>query len=285
MRLSLWYRTAKPDEPAEVVLCYLDQNKAHIAYRNQHIGLPAATAWTRFERTLEPPAGAAFIQPMLEGAPWTERGEKVGTVWVDDLSLNDTGSGAELLADGGFEAAKPLGAEARVTFDCQAWDEALARATKDYHFNNFVLGVPGLGGGTFYARAEGELLGFRQGSPEYQALFKAWCDGARAHLAERGLLDKAVCYPFDEPGEKDYPFVVNQLRLLKENFEYLALLKRLLAAKRARLPAAEIATYEALLVVPPEISKSLTDWTKDPAPLEARRQQIAKAIEGLAQRQ
>jgi hypothetical protein len=451
VRMSLWYRTAKPDEPAEVILQYLDQGKAHIAYRNQHLGLPGTTAWTRFERTLDPPPGAAFVQLVLEGAPWTPAGEKTGTAWMDDLSLTDTGSGAELLADGGFEAAKPIGAEARVTFDCQAWDAALARATKEYHFSNFVFGVPGLGGGTFYARAEGELLGFRQGSPEYQALFKAWCDGARAYLADRGLLDKAVCYPFDEPGEKDYPFVVNQLRLLKENFPglrrmvpmnlgaadvfvgsvdfwcpilsshnpkfaqerrqagdvytwyiccgpkapyvanfidragtdlrvwlwqtwqhevdgvliwdstwwtsgaaypdslqdpyqdsmswvdgygtprgakrawnagdgrflyppeacfdggtapvlegpvssirwealrdgmedfvYLAMLKRLLAGKRATLSVAEIARYEALLVVPPEISKSLTDWTKDPAPIEARRQEIAKAIEALA---
>jgi hypothetical protein len=218
VRLSLWYRTAKQDEPAEVILCYLDAGREHIAYRNQHVALPAARGWTRFEKVLEPPEGASYVQPVLEGAPWTQDGEKTGTAWVDDVSLVDTGTGAELIAEGGFETAKPIGAETQVAFDWAAWDAAMDRAMKDYHFSSFIFGVPGLGGGTFYSRAEGELLGFRQGSPEYQALFRRWCEAARAHLIERGLLDKAVCYPFDEPGEKDYPFVVEQLRLLKENF-------------------------------------------------------------------
>jgi hypothetical protein len=218
VRLSLWYRTAKAEESAELILCYLDRNKAHIAYRNQHIGLPGTTEWTRFERVTEPPAGAAYLQPVLEGAPWTQDGAKTGTAWMDELSLVDTDTGAELLADGGLETARPVGADTQVTFDCPGWDAAMERAMKEYHFNSFVFGVPGLGGGTFYSRVEGELLGFQQGSPEYRALFRAWCEGARAHLVERGLLDKAVTYPFDEPGEKDYPFVVNQLRLLKENF-------------------------------------------------------------------
>jgi hypothetical protein len=369
---------------------------------------------------------------------------------MDELSLVDTDTGAELLADGGLEAARPVGAEAKVTFDCAGWDAAMERAMKEYHFNSFVFGVPGLGGGTFYSRVEGELLGFQQGSPEYQALFRAWCEGARAHLVERGLLDKAVCYPFDEPGERDYPFVVNQLRLLKENFpglrrivpmnlgaadafvgyvdawcpilsshnpgfaaerqqagdlhnwyiccgpkapyianfidragtdlrvwlwqtwqhkvdgvliwdsvwwtsgaaypdglqnpyedtmswvdgygtprgekrawnagdgrflyppeacfdgsdgpvldppvttirwealrdgmedfEYLSMLKRVIAQKRDRIPPAEVAEYEAVLVVPSTISESLTEWTKDPAPIDARRQEIARAIEEL----
>jgi hypothetical protein len=450
VRISLWYKTARPEEPAELILCYLDRNRAHIAYQNQHIGLPGTTEWTRFERVMEPPAGAAFIQPTLEGAPWTQDGAKTGTAWMDELSLVDTDTGAELLADGGLEAARPVGAEAKVTFDCAGWDAALERAMKEYHFSSFVFGVPGLGGGTFYSRVEGELLGFQQGSPEYQALFRAWCEGARAHLVERGLLDKAVCYPFDEPGEKDYPFVVNQLRLLKENFpglrrivpmnlgaadafvgyvdawcpilsshnpgfaaerqqagdlynwyiccgpkapyianfidragtdlrvwlwqtwqhkvdgvliwdsvwwtsgaaypdslqnpyedsmswvdgygtprgqksawnagdgrflyppeacfdgsdgpvldppvttirwealrdgmedfEYLSMIKRVIAQKRDRITPAEVAEYEALLVVPSTISESLTEWTKDPAPIDARRQEIARAIEEL----
>ena len=451
VKVSLWYRTAQADQPAEIIVAHCDAARGHIAYRNQHIALPGATEWTLFEQTLpDPPPGAAFIQPVLEGAPWTPGGEKLGTAWVDDVSLVDTGTGAELLEDGGFEAARPVGEDTQVAFDWSAWDAAMERAVRQYHFSGFVFGVPGLGSGTFYSRAEGEVLGYRQDTPEYQALFRKWCDTARAHLADRGLLDKAVCYPFDEPGEKDYPFVVNQLRLLRENFpglhrmvpmnlgaaeafvgtvdfwcpllnshnprfaqerrragdlycwyiccapkvpyianfidrpatdlrvwlwqtwqqdvdgiliwetawwtsgaaypdglqnpyedsmswvdgygtprgekrawnagdgrflyppeacfdggtepvlegpvstirwealrdgmedfEYLALLRRLLTEKREGLTAEQAARYEALLTVPATISGSLTSYTQDPAPIEARRTEIARAIEAL----
>ena len=94
----------------------------------------------------------------------------------------------------------------------------MERAFREYHFNSFVIGVPGLGGGTFYERYEGSLCGYAAGTPEYRALFQAWCSAARSHLAEKGWLDKAVTYPFDEPDVKDYAFVVEQLRQIKEAF-------------------------------------------------------------------
>ncbi len=67
-----------------------------------------------------------------------------------------------------------------------------------------------------------------------------------------------------------------------EDVEYLALLKRLLAARRGTLPAAAESRYEALLTVPPAISASLTQWTTDPAPIAARRHEVARAIEELS---
>ena len=66
-----------------------------------------------------------------------------------------------------------------------------------------------------------------------------------------------------------------------EDYEYLAVLKRLLAAKRSRLSDDEVAQYEELLTVPASVSSSLTSYTRDPAPIEARRHEIAKAIERL----
>jgi hypothetical protein len=51
-----------------------------------------------------------------------------------------------------------------------------------------------------------------------------------------------------------------------EDYEYHAILQRLLAARRGQLPADELARYEALLQVPAEISQSLTQYTTDPAP-------------------
>jgi hypothetical protein len=453
LKLSLWYRTERPDQAAYIYLSHQDAAGQHIANCDLHLELPPSTAWRAFERTIaEFPAGAVSFRLLVQGCAWSEKGERTGQVWIDDISLLDPATGKELLQDGGFEAARPAGAAPEVVFDWTAWDEAMTRAFAEYHFNAFVFGVPGLGGGTFQARTLGSLQGFAQGTPEHLARFQAWCAAARAHLAGRGWLDRAVVYPFDEPAERDYPFVLDQLRLLQAHFpglhrmvpmnlgaadvfigaldawcpimdshrrefaaarqqagdrytwyiccgpkapyvanfidraatdlrvwlwqtwqeqvdgiliweaiywnspsaypnalqnpytdsmswvsgydtkpgekqrwnvgdgrflyppeaaadgtqaqavlegpvssirwealrdgvedvEYLALLKRLLAERRAGLAAAEVARYDALLSVPPSISASLTQFTTDPAPIAARREEIARAIERLS---
>jgi hypothetical protein len=63
-----------------------------------------------------------------------------------------------------------------------------------------------------------------------------------------------------------------------EDYEYLAVLKRLLAEKGAALPAEKRAALEALLVVPADITTDMTHFTTDPAPIEARRDAVARAI-------
>jgi len=69
-----------------------------------------------------------------------------------------------------------------------------------------------------------------------------------------------------------------------EDFEYLAMLRRLLAAKRERLTAEQITGYKHLLSMPEGISQSLTSYTRDPASIETRRHEIARAIEELSAR-
>lgn len=67
-----------------------------------------------------------------------------------------------------------------------------------------------------------------------------------------------------------------------EDYEYLYLLRDLLARKRAGLSADEVKRIESLLEVPPAIAKDMTTFTTDPAPIYARRTQIAEAIERIA---
>jgi hypothetical protein len=67
-----------------------------------------------------------------------------------------------------------------------------------------------------------------------------------------------------------------------EDYEYFALLKRMLAEKRGALKPADVAKVEALLQVPPSVSASLVAYTQDPAPLLARRLELARAIEALS---
>jgi hypothetical protein len=218
LTLRLWYRTSGP-EPALAVLAYQNAAGNHIPNRNRHALLPGSLDWRQAEFSFaEPPPGAVRAVPGILGCDWTPAGEKTGSAWLDDVSLVDTASGKELLEDGGFENATPVADGNLVTFDWARWDQAMERARNEFHFNSFVLSVPGLGGGTFHERYPGELCGYTENTPEYAALLKAWCDAAREHLAAKGLLECAVVYPFDEPDVKDYAFVCSQLRRLKDNF-------------------------------------------------------------------
>jgi hypothetical protein len=66
-----------------------------------------------------------------------------------------------------------------------------------------------------------------------------------------------------------------------EDYEYLYLLRDLVAQRRTRLTPERVRQLESLLEVPPSITRDMTTFTTDPAPLYARRAQIAQAIESL----
>jgi len=100
--------------------------------------------------------------------------------------------------------------------DWSAWDRAMTRALDELHFNSFRLGIPGLGGGTFHSRREPELLGYGEGTAAYSALFRGYVREVQEHLRDRGWLDEAFVYWFDEPDPKDYDFVMNGFRKLAE---------------------------------------------------------------------
>jgi hypothetical protein len=69
-----------------------------------------------------------------------------------------------------------------------------------------------------------------------------------------------------------------------EDFEYLAMLKRLLDVRRGQLTPDATARYEALLEVPDTISTDLTQFTQDPAPIERHRDAVARGIVELLRR-
>ena len=66
-----------------------------------------------------------------------------------------------------------------------------------------------------------------------------------------------------------------------EDYEYLAMLRRLLKDKQASLTARQRSEYSALLEVPSAITGNMTNFTKDPAPIEERRDKVARAIAAL----
>jgi hypothetical protein len=67
-----------------------------------------------------------------------------------------------------------------------------------------------------------------------------------------------------------------------EDYEFLWLLRDLVGKKRGSLTVEQRKQYESLLEVPAAITKDMTTFTTDPAPIYARRAAIAEAIEKLS---
>jgi len=70
-----------------------------------------------------------------------------------------------------------------------------------------------------------------------------------------------------------------QLRDGIEDYEYLTILRQKLEQKRSTLNPQAIREYENLLTVPGSITHSMTQFTADGAPIEIRRDQVARLIE------
>lgn len=68
-----------------------------------------------------------------------------------------------------------------------------------------------------------------------------------------------------------------------EDYEFLWMLRELIAKRRGSLSSDELKQYESLLVVPEEITRDMTTFTTDPAPIHARRKAVAEAIEQLTE--
>ncbi|MBM4025127.1 MAG: DUF4091 domain-containing protein [Planctomycetes bacterium] len=232
LRLRFAYRTAVPGQTFRVTLNHYDASGKWISGGNHDIGLEGEGQWQQFERIIRKfPAGAKSVQLHLRAAEWSESGEHTGLVWFDDVSLTCGtaalgGEGSqpgaagpqELIEDGGFEPAQLPAVERdklQVKLDFAAWDRAMERGIDHYRFNSFRLSIPGMGGGTFHARREPELLGFGADTPHYQGLFHNYCTQIQEHLRRKGWLDEAYVYWFDEPAPRDYAFVNNGFARLK----------------------------------------------------------------------
>ena len=214
LRFRFRYRTAAPGHTFIVTLNHSDGNGQWMSGRNNDMRVQGNGEWQPFDRTVTAfPEGAESVNLTLWATLYAEDGSYTGTVWFDDVSLQDVTTGDECLADTGFE---PVDASVlKPVIEWTAWDKAMTRAIGHYHFNAFRLPVQGLGGGTFHARTEPSLLGFAESTAEYQAAFSVYCRELAGHLKRNGWLDEAFVYWFDEPDPKDYEFVMNGFRKLK----------------------------------------------------------------------
>ncbi len=101
----------------------------------------------------------------------------------------------------------PKASPPRAELDFTAFDRAMARAVEEFHVTNFRLRLQGMGGGTFHERVEPRIGDYGETTPQYQAMFSSFLKQLEDHLRQKGWLDMAYTYWFDEPEPKDYAFV------------------------------------------------------------------------------
>lgn len=106
--------------------------------------------------------------------------------------------------------------KSHAVLDFSRFDEAMAHAIETYHFTNFSVYLPGMGGGTYHSRNEPMINGFGEETVEYQAMFASMVQQIEAHLREKGWLNMAYVYWFDEPDVKDYEFVKKGMDRIKK---------------------------------------------------------------------
>ena len=84
----------------------------------------------------------------------------------------------------------------------------MEHAFEVYHMNTFRIGIRARRRHVSFGY-EPTFMGYPETVPEYDILFGKYLRGIEAHLKEKGWLDKAFVYWFDEPDPKDYAFVMN----------------------------------------------------------------------------
>ncbi|HUU30343.1 MAG TPA: glycoside hydrolase domain-containing protein [archaeon] len=133
-----------------------------------------------------------------------ETGGNTGTAYFDDVRFGPASGSDNLLRCGDFEFDPDL---VTVDVDFSDFDRGAQRYLDDLGFNSFNLSLDGLGKGSFHSRQKGMFAGFRQGTAEYDKLLSSHLLQVENHLDLNGWLGKEYIYWFDEPDEKDYPFV------------------------------------------------------------------------------
>lgn len=214
-KIKFKHKTTK----GQKTLFSLNHQKADGAWmpgRNHDITVQGSKEWQVFETVVKTfPPEAASARFAVYAAGYQEPGTETGGLWLDALSITDLDTGGEVVEGGDFE---PLDINVlEPVFDWTAWDAAMERAFTEYHFNSFQMRVEGLGGGTYHGRYEPSFLGYKGGTPEYDILMGKYLKGIESHLREKGWLDKAYVYWFDEPDPKDYEFVMRGFETLKRH--------------------------------------------------------------------
>lgn len=105
--------------------------------------------------------------------------------------------------------------ETNAVMDFAAFDRVCEKWLDQYGFNSIMVRLEGVGGGTFFERSLGHIGKHAQGTPEYEQLMASQGRQLVEHLRQKGWLDKAYVYWFDEPAEKDFQFVADGMKIIQ----------------------------------------------------------------------
>ncbi len=210
-----WRVRTDGTHPYLVSVVQFDADGAHIPGHNLDFVRQGDGAWQSDEVVLASSSwtlDTRFVRIYLYAVPWSPVGEGTGRTWFDDVFLGVPG-GDNLVKDGDFQQADAI----TPVLDFDRFDDAAGFALDGLGFDSFMVSLPGFAAGSFVQHyLPGPLMGRVWGSPEYDALYGQILTLLGHHLQERGWLDKAYSYWFDEPEPRDYPFVQQGMQVLAE---------------------------------------------------------------------
>ena len=213
MKVHLEYKT-NPGNVFTICFMHYDEFGQWMRGRNHDFHVKGDGSWQTFDETFSTyPEGAVKFDVAVFTTLYSDAGERTGEVWIDNFKLTNSTTG-KVFIDSDFEPVKEE--NLKLVFHWDKWDKAMEKAFNEYHFNTIKMNVAGLGGGTFHSRVDPRFMGYAEGTPQYDKLMKEYLGEIEAHLKEKGWLDKAYIYWFDEPDPKDYEFVMNGFRKLKK---------------------------------------------------------------------
>jgi hypothetical protein len=214
-RLAWKCRTAIPQQHYQVTMGQHTADGTWLSGNNIDIERVGDGTWKSEEFMIEPGRlnpQTAQLSLTLRPVPWSEKGEAMGTAWFDDVFFGTAGSDTNMIEDGGFEAGPE---DIKPVADFAAWDKQAEKYLDGYGFTNFVVPIMGLGGMTYNAEGTGRLGPYKQGSDQYNKLFKQMAMMVQDHLEQKGWLHKAYVYFVDEPPPSQYPYCKQYNELIK----------------------------------------------------------------------
>lgn len=193
--------------PHEVTACVetYDGNKQFLPYDCSVETFDADSTWKAFNlSSIRFSDQVKYVKIKLCPVFRDDSGKTTGTAYFDDVSLQGKTDKVNLVPCGNFEVDPD---KIDVNIDFADFDKGARMYLDSLKFNAFNLGIQGMGSGTYYSHNDGVFYGFVQDTPEYDKLMTKYLRQIQNHLEQNGWLGKEYIYWFDEPDEKDYPFV------------------------------------------------------------------------------
>ena len=204
-KLNWVARSLEENHDYQVCVESYNAEKELIVFGNRSERFKGQQEWERHELDLgQTDSETKFLKIRLFPAFRSPAGEKIGTVWFDDLQLLSAGSGKNEWPAGNFEINLD---DIDIKMDFTDFNEAGKRYFDEFGFTGYNLRLKGLGGGTFVSRNAGVFAGFNQGTDAYNRLMQRYLAQIQDNLEKFGWLGKEYIYWFDEPNLVDYPFV------------------------------------------------------------------------------